>query len=108
MTIKNNQTKESFLQKKKDLFLLGLWFANLYLFTKTFGDYIGSQFGTIIAILGTLSVYILKDWIYYYMKKYGVNKVFSIIILLTFIHLIITMYLVKPLKSKATNHETIT
>ncbi len=58
---RTNNKFEYFLESKKEIILYGLWFANLYLITKIFGNYMGIQFSTFLAILGTIFIYVIKD-----------------------------------------------
>jgi hypothetical protein len=92
---------ELFSRQKKDYLLIGLWLANLYLITRTFGDYFGTQYGTFIAALGAMGMF-TKKWFYYWIKKYGALKIFSIISGLTILHAIVSVYVIKPLKANIT------
>jgi len=88
-----------FLKSKKEIILLGFWLANLYLITKIFGNYMGVQFGTFLAVCGTVFIHVIKDKIEESYKKYGIKKVLYIILGITILHTVISIFFLKPLKS---------
>lgn len=91
---------EMFLEGRKHWVILGLWIPNLFLIDYIFGDYMGNYDNVVEIILTGIGGIIYNEYFKYWIKKYGLMRIFSVIGLVTVIHLFLSMCCFKPLKSK--------
>ena len=91
---------ELFLNEYKNVCLYSFWVVNLYLLIRFFWDYFWNHTDVFITVIWAIWVYIIQDWINYWINEYGIVKFFQGLLFLTSIHFLVTVLILKPIKSK--------